>query len=299
MLLYELENGSTIFIRIRAVKKLTDHRNKTVREALLKTAQNDPYLRVRLEAIAVLGKERDDQTKNALLSLLKDNEPKVRGKVVNALRGFYKDNEVINTMIDIIKNDSSNSVASSAVRTLAQLKPVKVYAVLKSGLKRKSWRHQMQSSILNTLVDLKEPRAFSDLEKFAKDPYHRDLRTTAIRGLGRLAGETKQHQSHALNLLLDYLKSSSPSIRSAAVSGLQSLGHQDAISQLQWIESNDGKENIRNAAKRAISEIRRDRESDLAGKNAGLIDKLQDKNKALENQLKDIESKRKEITKDK
>jgi hypothetical protein len=31
-------------------------------------AQNDPYLRVRLEAIAVLGKERDDETKDALLS---------------------------------------------------------------------------------------------------------------------------------------------------------------------------------------------------------------------------------------
>ncbi len=156
----------------------------------------------------------------------------------------------------------------------------------------------MQSSTLNTLVDLKEPRVFGDLERYSKDPYHRNLRTTAIRGLGRLAGETGKNESRALKLLLNYLKSSSTSIRSAAVSGLQSLGHEDAISQLQWIESNDGKENIRNAAKRAISEIRRDRESDLAGKNAGRIDKLQDKNKELEDQVKKLESKLEEIKKD-
>lgn len=296
MLLYDLEKGSTIIVRIRAARALADVRNEQTREALLKTAKNDSSLRVRFEAIATLGKDRSPETMNALLSLIGDPEPKVRSRVVNALGGFYKEKKVIGALFERFKTDSSHNVRADAARVVAQLEPDGAYEVLKPGLTVESWENRVQTAVMNALVDLKEPRVYDDLVRFSKDPYPRDVRTTAIRGIGRLAGKTKKNQNKTLDLLLEYLKSSAESIRQAAISGLQGLESEDAIPQLRWVEQNDEEKGVREAAERAITEIRKGKDREWASQNAGRIDKLEDQNKKLEERIKELETKIKEVS---
>lgn len=296
MLLYDLEKGSTVIVRIRAVRALAEHRSERTQKALIEAAQNDKYMRVRFEAIATLSKERTPEVRDVLLSLLNDPEPKIRKRAVNALEGFYKEKKAIDALIERFQSDPSNNIRADAARVLARLKPQNVYSILKPGFSRSSWQDGLQMTVIEALTDLEEPRIFSDLVRFSQNPFSRDLRTTAIRAMGRLAGKTKTNENKALGLLLDSLKSSSDAIRGAAIDGLQNLGCQDAIPSLRWVERNDVEKNIREAAGRAIAEIRKDRQSDLAGQNAGRIDKLEEENKKLENRIQELETKVKELT---
>jgi HEAT repeat protein len=161
---------------------------------------------------------------------------------------------------------------------------------LKKGLNVSSWEYRMQTAVMDALVDLQDPDVYDDLVRFSKDPYSRDTRAVAIRGLGRLAGKIKKNENKTLNLLLEYLKSPADSIRQAAISGLQDLGKEDAIPQLRWVEQNDGEKHVREAAGRAAAEIRKGKDGDLAAQNAGRIDKLEDQNKKLEDRLRELET---------
>lgn len=299
MLLYDLEKGSTIIVRIRAARALADNRNDVTRAALLKSAKSDPYLRARFEAIATLTKDRSPETLVALLSLIKDPEPKIRNRIVNALDGFYKEKKAIDALLDRVQNDSSHNVQADAARVVARLKPENACGILRKGLNVSSWEFRMQTAAMDALVDLHDPGVYDDLVRFSKDPYSRDVRSTAIRGLGRLAGKIKKNENKTLTLLLEYLKSPADSIRQAAISGLQDLGQEDAIPQLRWVEQNDGEKHVREAAGRAAAEIRKGKDGDLAAQNAGRIDKLEDQNKKLEDRLKELETQLKAITSEK
>ncbi|MGC9326069.1 MAG: HEAT repeat domain-containing protein, partial [Candidatus Hinthialibacter sp.] len=291
MLLYDLEKGSTIIVKIRAIRALADKRSEKIRNALLQAARSDSNLRVRQEALSVLGKDRSPKGLDAHLSMLNDDNPKIRRKVIQSMDGFYKEKKAIDALIDRCRHDSSNNVRADAAEMLAKLKAEKLYPVLKKNLNEKSWQNRLSISAMNALTDLHEKSVYPDLVELSQDPHHRDVRTAAIRCLGRLAEKHESLQKDTLDRLLTYLKSPAESIRRAAVSGLQSLKNEDAVSQLRWIEQNDPEESIRDLARRAIAEIRRGKQNELAGENAGRIDQLEDQNKKLEDQLKKLEEK--------
>ena len=291
MLLFDLEKGSTVIVKIRAVRGLADYRQPEVLTALNNVARKDPNRWVRLEAIETLGKERTPQVLTWLIELAKDPDAKIRRKAVNNMDGFYKDGKAIDELIRIVKSDPSSNVAADAIRVLGNLKAAKAMPVIREGLKRDSWMNSICTASMNALVNLKDDRVFPDLLRLSTDPNPREVQVSALHCLGSLAEKTKKHESETLERLLKALKSKSEPIRSAAISALQSAKLKDAIPQLRWVQKNDSDKDLREAAERAVSETYKDQGNELAGKNAGRIDTLEDQNKKMENRVKDLESK--------
>lgn len=225
-----------------------------------------------------------------------DSEPKLRAAAVSALGNYYQDEHVFPILKERFQTDRAIQVAAAAARAMARVKCDNAYEILSPGLERDSYMDTIRNAVIDALVDLKESRIHPALARLSQDPYPRETRASAIRGLGRLAGDTKQHEQETLDLLLPLLKSESDHLRRAAVGGLQSLGMEDAIPHLQWNVENDVDKNIREAAKNAISGIRKGRDNDMTAQNAGRIDELEKKNKDLEKRLEELESNLKRVT---
>ena len=297
MLLFDLEKGSSVIVKIRAIRGLADHRQPEVLSVLYNTAKNESNRWVRLEAIEILGKERTPQVLSWLIDLAKNPDAKIRRKAVNNMDGFYKDSKAIDELIRIAKTDPASNVAADAIRVLGNLKAEKAVPVIRDGLKRNSWNNSICTASMNALVNLKEDRVFPDLLRLSEDPNPREIQTAALHCLGSLTEKTKKHQPETMERLLVALKSKSEPIRSAAIGALQSAKLKDAIPQLRWVQQNDSDKDLREAAERAISETYKDQGNELAGKNAGRIDTLEDQNKKLENRVKELETKIEQLSK--
>lgn len=289
MLLYDLEHGSTIVVRIRAARELDKHRKDRVTDALAKCMNDDPSEPVQVEAAKQLRKIKNDKSKKILIAACDHPKHRTRQEIVSALGEFYKDRDAWDAVCKSFRTDQSIQAAANAARALGRIDLEDAYPVLKDGLNRQSFRETIRTAILDALVDLDEPEVESWLKKYADDPYPRDLRATAIRGLGRLTYENDTKKDKILDLLLGYLKSSDPSIRGSVVSALRSLKHKDAIPHLQSVQDNDADKGIRDSAKDAIAEIRREHENELAAKNAGRLDELEKENKSLKERLDEME----------
>lgn len=290
MLLRDLKNGSTVIVKIRAARALRDHRSDPVAEALAQAVRSESFLRLRTTCLESLAAFPGDKAQNALIEFSGDSEPKLRAAAVSALGNYYQDEHVFPVLKERFQTDRAIQVAAAAARAMARVKCDNAYEILSPGLERDSYMDTIRNAVIDALVDLKESRIHPALARLSQDPYPRETRASAIRGLGRLAGDTKQHEQETLDLLLPLLKSESDHLRRAAVGGLQSLGMEDAIPHLQWNVENDVDKNIREAAKNAISGIRKGRDNDMTAQNAGRIDELEKKNKDLEKRLEELES---------
>ena len=290
MLLRELKNGTTVIVKIRAARALKDHPSDQVIEALAEAVRNELFLRLRTTCVESLAAFPGDPIVDLLMEFSHDSEPKLRETAVSALGNYYKNEKVFSVLKDRFQNDRSIRVIAAAARAMARVKCDNAYEILSPGLERDSYQNTIRTAVMDALVELKESRIYPGLVRFSQDPYPRDVQTTALRGLGRLAGDTKQHEQEVLDHLVPLLQSESAHLRRAAVEGLQSLGMEDAIPHLQRTVQNDVDETLREAAKNAIAEIRKGRDSHQSAENAGRIDELEKKNKDLEKRLEEMES---------
>ncbi len=289
MLLEDLRNGSTIIVRIRAAREFDDDDDDRVIDALEHTLNHDSYWKVQQTAAQSLGKIHNEKTRKILMKASHHPHPNVRREVIEQLGKYYKDEEIYAILVERFKEDESIHVVTAAVNGLSNLKLEKAAAVLLPGLQRESHRNKIRTAVMNALVDFEEPKVYSSLVKYSKDPNPRGVRHTAIRGLGRLVDKIEKHQDKTRELLLDYLESESDSIKRAAISALQDLKDEKAIPQLRRVANDDSEEGIRNQADGAIQEIRKEEVPDLAGKNSRRIDELEDENKKLEERLEKLE----------
>ncbi len=291
MLIEDLKNGSTCIVRLRAARKLAEYDSDLVIEALERALFDDPFYRIQQEAADSLGKNHSKKAKDILLKACAHPHPKVRRSVVSALGKFYKDDKVDAALRERFKNDESIHVIAESARSLARVNPKNCYSTLRAGLNRKSYQNTILIAVLNALADLEEPNVYPALVKYAKDPYPRNVRITAIRLIGGLAEKIEKHQEETRELLLEYLGSASDSIRQAAISGLRELRDEKAIPHLRRVADDDHSKWVRDSADRAINEIRKDQGSELAAENAKKLDEMKDENKKLEDRIQQLEEK--------
>ncbi len=304
MLLRDLKDGSTAIVKMRAADALKDHKTDRVVEALAEAAADESnFRRIRQDAASALGSIKTGLAREKLLKLVEIDEPHVRRTVVNALGGFYKNDDLADALIKVFKTDPSLRVTAAAANSLSRIKAEKAIPVLRSQLKRESYREYVRNAVINALVDFKDKKLYSTLRQYADDPYHRDLRVRAMSRLGTWANELKSHEADVLDFLVTQLQSTSPRIQQAAITGLQNLRDEGAISYLQEFADAGPKkggrnENLREQARNAIKEIRKDQASDLSANNAERIDKVNDEQKSLEDRIKELEETVKHLSAD-
>ena len=304
MLLRDLKDGSSVIVKIRAIDALKDETVDRVVDALAAAAADgNNFRRVRENAAGALGSIKTDLAREKLLELISIDEPHVRRNVVDALGGFYKNEEAADALIDVFKNDPSIRVAAAAARSLSRIKAEKAVPALRSKLERESFREYIRRSVISALVDFKDKRLYATLRKYADDPYHRDLRIHAMTQLGTWARELESHQDDVLDFLVKQLNSTSHRIQGAAISGLENLRHEDAIPYLQEYAdagpaTGGRNEGQRERARNAVTTIRKDQAGDLAAKNAERLDKVSDEQKEVEKRVKELEETIKQLSND-
>ncbi len=294
MLLEDLQNGSTVIVRMRAAKALGKFKTHRVTDALAEAMNNDPYHAVQEDAASSLGNVHTPYALEKLLEAADHPNPETRDQIASALGEFYQNEEAYDALVKMFKNDESIRVVSNAANALAKLDLDKAAPIVQAGVKIDSYFEKIRNSSINALVKLEDSRAWNVLKKYSQDPHGRRVRTNAIRAIGRFAYETESHQEEALELLLKYLDSGSDIIQSAAISGLGALKHKDAIPHLRRMaeHAEDGFifTDIAKQAKNAIDSINRERGDELPGKNEEKIEQMEKKQKELEDTIKDLQN---------
>lgn len=286
MLLHELKHGSTVIVRVEAAKELKSHESDKVIEALNEAVLNDPFWGVRQEAARVLRSFKSETVMNMLLDAYdRLEESKVRREVVVGLGKYYKNKKVEAALRDIFKNDESDRVREAAVWALGKIDAENVYSLLKPGFSQESYRHIIKNSVIDTLTDLKEPKAFEDILQLAKESTAPWVRRNALTSIAKLARELAREEEPILDLLLRYLHSSSQTLQKAAIAGLRELRDEEAIADLRAIANDHPDKGVRNQAQGAIDHIRKQQNTDQSVENANEIDSLKENQKKMEDTI--------------
>ncbi|RJP22965.1 MAG: hypothetical protein C4527_21165 [Candidatus Omnitrophota bacterium] len=291
MLLHDLQYGSSVIVKMKAIQALAQKTSGRVIDALIHALNHNHFWRIQEEAAYALSKIHFGKARKALLDACNHPNPKIRRAVVSSLGKYYKNNEVNEALKHVYKNDDSIHVIAEAVRSLSRNRAEGVYTLLRGGLERESYRYRIRLAALDALVDLDEAKVYPALVKFADDPYPRNVRTSAMRGMGKLAYKTKRNNKETLDLLLKYMNSPAESIRDAAIDGLRALRDENAIPPLQRIADDDPNKHIREQAQSAINAIRQERGSELSAENAKKVEELEKKIEKLHDTMKELTQK--------
>lgn len=221
-LLYQMANDKDLIGRRWAIGELDDMVAKDVsvrakfHDALLVSAEKDPFWRVRKAALTYLRAlyspkgapeqadaeiKIDAKTEAVLLHLAKDKHSLIRADAISFL-GATKDKKYVPEYLTAIK-DPSYSVIDQAARALGESKDVRAFDALTALTKTKSWRDRILIAGLNGLAALGDKRAFEASFKIAGDKtYPSTVRAVAATA----AAATANGDPRAFDLLLTEFK---------------------------------------------------------------------------------------------
>ncbi|KXK04743.1 MAG: aminopeptidase N [Acidobacteria bacterium OLB17] len=187
-LLYQMANDKDVIGRRWAIGELEGlaKADKAVEakyvDALLVSAEKDPFWRVRRAALVYLadlyspqpppGQPRpaaklDPKVEAVVLRLAKDKESLIRTDAIRLL-GQTKDAKFATQYLAAL-NDRSYSVIDEAAVALGETKDPRAFDALDKLAKTKSWRDRIMVAGLNGLAALGDKRAFESALKVAQD----------------------------------------------------------------------------------------------------------------------------------
>jgi aminopeptidase N len=186
-LLYQMQNDKDPIGRRWAMaeleKKAANATEKTrVAEALVTSAEKDPFWRIRRAALSVIaniyspdpppGQERpaaklDGNVEAATLRLTKDKESLIRGDAIELL-GETRDKKYVDLALSML-NDRSYSVIDQASLALGRIKDPRAFDAILKLTTTPSWKGRIQIAGLNALAELGDKRGFDTGYKMATD----------------------------------------------------------------------------------------------------------------------------------
>ncbi len=220
-LLYQMQNDKDVLGRRWAMgeleKKAADAANKTrVVEALINSAEKDPFWRIRRAALSVIaniyspdpprGQERpaaklDTNVEQAAMRLAKDKQPIIRGEAMELL-GETQDKKYSDLFLAAL-NDQSYSVIDQSALALGRVKDPRAFDALVKLTNTLSWKGRIQIAGMNGLAALDDKRAFEIGYKAATDEnLSPNLRTTAL----IIVGASGKGDPRAYPLIYDKFK---------------------------------------------------------------------------------------------
>jgi aminopeptidase N len=220
-LLYQMQNDKDVLGRRWAMgeleKKAANAGDKQrVVDALINTAEIDPFWRIRRAAVSYIaniyspdppqGQERvaaklDSNVEQATLRLAKDAQSLIRADAIRLL-GETKDPKHAGVFLAAL-NDRSYSVIDEAAAALGQTKDPRAYDALVKLTSTPSWKGRIQTAGLNGLAELGDKRAFDVGYRIATDTsISMSVRTNAL----GVVGATGKGDARAYPLIYEKFK---------------------------------------------------------------------------------------------
>jgi aminopeptidase N len=229
-LIYQLLHDSDAMGRIGAAVELKSRQSEAAEKALGEAARQDRFWGVRVEAVKSLGGHKTDVARAALIEAVKDKESRVRRAALQGLSQF-KDPNLADLYIDVIKKDQSYFTIAEAAKALGQTSSPKAYEALAEALKQDSWQDVIRAGAMSGMAALKEPRALDLAFKYSARGNPASVRGPAF----QLLAEVGKGNDRALELLTATLKEPSPEIIFNALMALGTLGDKRAIPALEQL----------------------------------------------------------------
>jgi aminopeptidase N len=205
MLVFQLQNGSTVVERVEAARALKEYSSDDVVEALEQAVLEDKFWGVSAEAAKTLGSVKTDSALEALKKCLSAaSHPKIRRALVKTLAEFKGRNEVLAILEDILLNDGSYFVQSEAATAMGKTKYAEAIPVLKKAIDIPSFQDVVAQGAIAGLKEFQENKEIATLfiEKsmYGNPPR---IREAAAFALGKFANGNTAVVDHLKTLLFD------------------------------------------------------------------------------------------------
>lgn len=183
-LFYQLKSDEDVVGRIQAAQWLLDQYrlDKEVLTHLREALLHDPFWGVRAELVKLLKGKTQDDIKQLLMEAYKDRSSRVRRAVVEAL-GNFGGEDVADVLTKAVLRDDSYYVVALALKSLARMKALNAYEILKGALKQDSYQDVIRAGAIESLAILKDARAGKILLEYASPGHLPRLRIAALKVL--------------------------------------------------------------------------------------------------------------------
>jgi aminopeptidase N len=280
--------------RIEAARALGEKGTPAALLALATALKADRFYAVRQACAEALAKIPTAEGLGALAPGLADTDARVRRTAAGALGSFHGQDGA-GSLATRALADPAGGVVAEALGALARLGSTGAYARLVEGLTRPSWNDQIETAALGGFADLGDPRAIPLLIRATHRREPIAVRSAAVSALGRLgrwlplepaAGKTTRREVRVA--LEPLLWDGKMSVRRAAAGALGELGDRATLEALQRVVEREPEERVVAAALASQARLRGEGDGGIAGLRAEL-QKLQDKNRALELRVQGVE----------
>ena len=292
--------------RIYAAEALAKKGGLEAVKALSEALKQDPFWGVRFEVSKQLASIKLDQAFDGLVVGLKDQDPKVRRAVVEAIADI-KTQDTYKALKSIVeKGDASYYVESAAARTLGGLAAVnlngsskeeKVLKLLKLVLKeRGGWNEVARSGAIAGLSQMKTSEAALNLIlEYTELGVPQPLRLAAIRALGAIStGQSSVNLERILERLSELLRETFFLTQVSVSMALGQMETPKAIAILQALANQTPDGRVRRIAEEAVQRVQKNAGSDKAVKQLREeLDQLKQANQELKSRLESLEAKSK------
>ena len=220
-LVYQLANDKDVIGRRWAMGELekkaanTAERNRVI-DALIISAEKDPFWRIRRAALSVIanlyspdprpGDDRpaaklDANVEALAVRLTKDKESGIRGDAIELL-GETQDKKHVDLALSMV-NDRSYDVIDQSALALGRMKDSRAYEALANLTTTPSWKGRIQIAGFNGLAELGDKRGFESGFKGATDKsLPNNVRSAAL----SLVGATGKGDTRAFPLIFEKFK---------------------------------------------------------------------------------------------
>jgi aminopeptidase N len=293
-LVAQLTDAPLAASRIEAARALGEKGTPAAVAALAQALAADRFYAVRQACAEGLAKVPTADGLAALATGLADPDARVRRTVAGALGSFHGQDGAA-ALARRALADPADGVVAEALGALARLGSSDAYERLAQGLTQRSWNEQIVTAALAGFADLGDARAVPLLIRATHRREPIAVRSAATSALGRLgawlprepaAGKTTRREVR--QALEPLLWDGKMAVRRAAAAALGDLGDRAALEALERVVPREPEERVVAAALAAQTRLRGAGDGGVAALRAEM-EKLRDKNRALEQRVQGIE----------
>ena len=302
----QLQYDPDVTSRIYAAEALGKKGGLEVVRSLATALKSDPFWGVRVEVASHLASIKLDQAFEGLEKGLKDDHPKVRRAVVEALADIKTPESYKALKAIAEKGDASYQVEAAALRGLGNLssanfngksKEDKIIKIFRSVLKdRAGWNEVVRSGAIAGLSKMKTSEAALDLIlEYTALGTPQALRLSAIRALGAISsGQSNINLERILERLDELSHESFFLIQVSVVIALGQMETMKAVGILQALADRTPDGRVRRIAEEAVQRVQKAAGTDKSVKQLREeVDQLKKDNQELRSRLESLEYKAK------
>jgi aminopeptidase N len=260
---------------------------------LKKTLNDDPFYGVRTEASRALRSIHTDEALEALLASKQQADARVRLQVMSDIGGFYRETAFA-AANQSLESEKNPDILATTIRSLGGYSKPEIHAEMLKFLESQSFRNELASATVSAIRGQDDPTYIGPLEDtlakrqsdFTSGGFGQGLTTLAY------LARNEEKKDSVRDFLLRYVNDKKRGVQLAAIGALGRLGDPKAISVLEKFTTAAKESPEREAAERALMELRAARKpvDDFKNLRQEVLD-LQKNNRELRKELDDLRKK--------